>query len=234
MIVWVWEPGTIVWASVTLTVCVVGPEHARRGDRPRELGGVGNVVLCPRGGVGPGAALQGAVVRHRRSRVCRRLDRARRRGDPRLGDRKRGGRARVPPECLLVGRDEAECPGLLAQNAYSVQWCTVPYPGSTTRYRLFREDDVNVACSGSVSTFQVDYLSQPSVWTTPGCTGGAVPTVTVALSVDVSPGTTAAGSYDLDDQIALRNATPARRCPTQRSWRRVGFGPRSCRTPPWT
>jgi prepilin-type N-terminal cleavage/methylation domain-containing protein len=102
----------------------------------------------------------------------------------------------------------AECPGLLAQNAYSVQWCTVPYPGSTTRYRLFREDDVNVACSGSVSTFQVDYLSQPSVWTTPGCTGGAVPTVTVALSVDVSPGTTAAGSYDLDDQIALRNATP--------------------------
>ena len=25
MIVWVWEPGTTVWASVILTVCVVGP-----------------------------------------------------------------------------------------------------------------------------------------------------------------------------------------------------------------
>ena len=75
----------------------------------------------------------------------------------------------------------AECPGLLAQNASSVQWCTVPYPGSTTRYRLFREDDPSVECSGSLSTFQVDYLSQSSVWATPGCTGGAVPTVSVAL-----------------------------------------------------
>ena len=101
----------------------------------------------------------------------------------------------------------AECLGLLAQNASSVQWCTVPYPASRTRYRLFREDDPSVECSGSLSTFQVDYLRQSSVWATPGCTGGAVPTVSVALSIAVSPGTTAAASYDLDDQIALRNAT---------------------------
>jgi prepilin-type N-terminal cleavage/methylation domain-containing protein len=99
----------------------------------------------------------------------------------------------------------AECPGLLAQNASSVQWCTVPV--TTNHYQLFREDDPSVECNGSQSTFQVDYLTQGSIWTTPGCTGGAYPTVGVAFSIDVSAGTTAQGTYNLDDQIALRNAS---------------------------
>jgi type II secretory pathway pseudopilin PulG len=101
----------------------------------------------------------------------------------------------------------AECPGLLAQNASSVQWCTVPV--STNHYQLFREDDPSVECSGSQSTFQVDYLTQGSVWTVPGCVEtGAYPTVNVSLSIDVSPGTSSEGKYNLGDQIALRNASP--------------------------
>ena len=102
----------------------------------------------------------------------------------------------------------AECPGLLAENASSVQWCTVPPSVSTNRYKLFREDDPSLACNGTVSTFQVDYLSggidldDPKLhWRRP------YPTVTVALPIDVSTGTTAEGQYDLHDQIALRNAT---------------------------
>ena len=101
-----------------------------------------------------------------------------------------------------------DCPGLLALNSSSVQWCTVPDAGYTNRYRLYREDDPATACDGTQSTFQVDYLTQGSIWTTPSCTGGQYPTVSVALPIDVYPGTTNEGRYNLDDQIALRNASP--------------------------
>ncbi len=102
----------------------------------------------------------------------------------------------------------ADCPGLLALNASSVQWCTVPVAGSTNRYRLYREDDPSTTCDGSQSVFQVDYLTQSSVWTTPSCTGGLYPTVAVALTMDIGSSTTMEGSYNLSDKIALRNATP--------------------------
>ena len=104
----------------------------------------------------------------------------------------------------------AECPGLLAQNSSSVQWCTVPVTGFSNRYQLFREDDPDTSCNGSQSTFEVDYLSQPSIWSTPACTGGQYPTVSVNFALDVATLSTTEGSYNLDDQIALRNATP---CP---------------------
>jgi prepilin-type N-terminal cleavage/methylation domain-containing protein len=102
----------------------------------------------------------------------------------------------------------AECPGIVETNSSSVQWCTVPVAGSTDRYRLYREEDPDTNCDGSQSSFQVDYLTQDALWTTPSCTGGEYPTVGVDLSVDVKPGTTNEGSYNLDDAIALRNATP--------------------------
>jgi type II secretory pathway pseudopilin PulG len=101
----------------------------------------------------------------------------------------------------------ADCPGLLATNASSVQWCTVPVTGSTNRFRLYREADPSTSCDGTESTFQVDYLTDAEIWSTPACTGGQYPTVQVSFPISVSPSTTDAGQYNLADQIALRNAT---------------------------
>jgi prepilin-type N-terminal cleavage/methylation domain-containing protein len=117
-----------------------------------------------------------------------------------------GGTTIVLNETNVSGT--AECPGLLALNSSSVQWCTVPVAGFANRYQLFREDDPDTSCNGSQSTFEVDYVTQASVWSTPACTGGEYPTVSVSLGIDVATGTTMEGSYNLDDQIALRNATP--------------------------
>jgi type II secretory pathway pseudopilin PulG len=102
----------------------------------------------------------------------------------------------------------AECPGIVQTNSSSVQWCTVPVAGYTNRYRLYREDDPNTLCDGTQAAFEVDYLTQDALWTTPSCTGGEYPTVGVTFSVDVYPGTTDEGRYNLADAIALRNASP--------------------------
>ncbi len=101
----------------------------------------------------------------------------------------------------------ADCPGIVATNSSSVQWCTIPVGGSTDRYRLFREDDPNASCDGSSSSFQVDYITEAAIWTIPSCASGDFPTVGVDFSVAVNSGTTNAGAYKLDDAIALRNAS---------------------------
>jgi prepilin-type N-terminal cleavage/methylation domain-containing protein len=102
----------------------------------------------------------------------------------------------------------AECPGLIQQNSSSVQWCTIPVAGATNRYQLYRENDPNKNCDGVDSTFQVDYITESALWSIPSCTTGDFPTVAVTLPVDVNVGSLDSSSYDLQDQIALRNASP--------------------------
>ena len=102
----------------------------------------------------------------------------------------------------------AECPGLLSLNASAVQWCTIPVAGGTGRYRLYREDDPDKNCDGVDSTFQVDYITQANLWSLPTCTGGQYPTLNVVLPVAIASGSKLVGNYDLQDQIALRNADP--------------------------
>ena len=79
--------------------------------------------------------------------------------------------------------------------------------GYTNHYRLYREDDP-IDYLRRVPVDLPGRLPDPgSIWTTPSCTGGQYPTVSVALPIDVYPGTTNEGRYNLDDQIALRNAS---------------------------
>ena len=58
------------------------------------------------------------------------------------------------------------CPTVIPQSSGStgVQWCTIPYPGSTTRFRLYRFLGLNPTdCDGGTgSTFQIDYIAPPS------------------------------------------------------------------------
>jgi prepilin-type N-terminal cleavage/methylation domain-containing protein len=114
-----------------------------------------------------------------------------------------GGQTLVLTETNVTGT--AECPGLIQTNASAVQWCTIPVAGATTRYQLYRENDPNLTCSGSASTFMVDYLTQSDLWSSPTCTTGQYPTVGVTMPVNVDPLNHAPSTYRLNDQIALRN-----------------------------
>jgi hypothetical protein len=86
-----------------------------------------------------------------------------------------------------------------------VQWCTIPVAGSTTRYRLYRENDPVTTCDGHASTFMVDYVTVASVWGSPTCVTGQYPTVEVTIPVNVDPVGHGLSTYTLDDHIALRN-----------------------------
>ena len=125
---------------------------------------------------------------------------------------------------------EGWCPGVIPAGDVSsgVQWCTVPYAASTTRFVLYRYLglDPNDCGSGSSSTFQVDFIAQPpagwptsSLVTTPPtdwignlwpdpttCPSGGLPTVAADVNVALDPVSHPTERYELKDQIALRNA----------------------------
>jgi len=67
-----------------------------------------------------------------------------------------------------------------------------------------RENDPELECSGSASTFMVDYLTRADIWASPTCVSGQFATVEVTMPVDLDPSKNP-GSYRLGDQIALRN-----------------------------
>jgi prepilin-type N-terminal cleavage/methylation domain-containing protein len=113
-----------------------------------------------------------------------------------------GGQTLVLTETNSTGT--AECPGLVQTNASAVQWCTIPVAGATDRYQLYRENDPDATCDGSISTFMVDYLTRADIWSSPTCITGQFPTVELTLPVDVDP-SKRPGAYLLSDQIALRN-----------------------------
>ena len=113
-----------------------------------------------------------------------------------------GGQTLVLTETNSTGT--AECPGLVQTNASAVQWCTIPVAGATDRYQLYRENDPDATCDGSISTFMVDYLTRSDIWGSPTCITGQYATVDLTMPVDVDP-SKKPGAYQLSDQIALRN-----------------------------
>jgi prepilin-type N-terminal cleavage/methylation domain-containing protein len=105
-----------------------------------------------------------------------------------------------------------------------VQWCTIPYAGSTTRFQLFRETSGN--CDGVGETLLVDFISQPpagwptntattptptdyagNIWPTSACTTGTLPTTSLDININTDPNHPE-GAYELKDAIAMRNALP--------------------------
>jgi len=120
--------------------------------------------------------------------------------DPYVNDS--GGETIVMTETNTTG--QAECPGLIQTNASAVQWCTIPVGGATDRYQLYRENNPDNTCDGNDSTFMVDYLTRADLWASPTCVSGQYPTVAVTMPVDLDP-SKLPGSYQLGDEIALRN-----------------------------
>jgi prepilin-type N-terminal cleavage/methylation domain-containing protein len=119
------------------------------------------------------------------------------------------------------------CPAVTTTSS-GVQWCTLPYTGSTTHWQLFRFLGTQLDdCGGDgVSTLLVDYVAQPTsgwpansgtsptptdwdgnLWpSAPICAVGNLPSVSLSMTINVDPDTHAEAHYDLSDTIALRNA----------------------------
>lgn len=88
-----------------------------------------------------------------------------------------------------------------------VQWCTAKI--NANRYGLYRTFDTpaGTSCDAANADFQVDYLIKSQVWTTPPCAAGQIRTVGVDLPVNRDFPKRQSRTYDLKDQIALRNAS---------------------------
>ena len=133
---------------------------------------------------------------------------------------------------------EGYCPGVIpsGDTSVGVQWCTVQYSASTTRWVLYRylgTDTTDCGSGGISSTFQVDFMAAPpvgwpvtsqytvgspptswngNVWPTgTNCADGSalsgeLPTTAVDLNVAIDPVKFPKENYELKDRIALRNA----------------------------
>ena len=119
------------------------------------------------------------------------------------------------------------CPAVTTSSS-GVQWCTIPYTGSTTHWQLFRYLGTQLSdCGGGgVSTLLVDYVTPPAsgwpsnsgtsptpsdwdgnLWpTAASCPAGSLPVVALSMTINVDPDTHAERAYNLSDSIALRNA----------------------------
>jgi prepilin-type N-terminal cleavage/methylation domain-containing protein len=100
------------------------------------------------------------------------------------------------------------CPGVTS-TASAVQWCTFPVGGGTIRYQLYRS---TTYCDKADATFQVDYVTQANIWPATTCTVGRYPTVGFDMPVNRNPLTHSGRTYELKDEIAMRNATPPTTC----------------------
>jgi len=133
---------------------------------------------------------------------------------------------------LTLPENPGQCPGVVAASSgvSGIEWCTIPYPESTTRFRLYRLNATSLeSCSASAAaTFMSDYISPPSagwptnaatmpiptewagnIWPTADtCTAGSLPTIAVDLNVSYDPVDHPGEAYELTDRIAALNSDP--------------------------
>jgi prepilin-type N-terminal cleavage/methylation domain-containing protein len=92
-----------------------------------------------------------------------------------------------------------------------IQWCTASINGSTTRYGLYRTFDTpaGTSCDAANADFQVDYVIRSKVWTGVNCAAaGQIKTVGLDLPVNRDYPKRPSRTYELRDNIALRNGSP--------------------------
>jgi prepilin-type N-terminal cleavage/methylation domain-containing protein len=90
----------------------------------------------------------------------------------------------------------------LASGSSWIEWCTIKI--TPTRWQLYRDNAKE--CSGDASTFMVDYIVKPDIWTVPTPTACWQLSVGVSLITNQNPGN-ARYQYALGDNIGMRNDT---------------------------
>ena len=81
----------------------------------------------------------------------------------------------------------------------------MPINGATNRYALYRT--IVSSCDAADAVFQVDYVTQPDVWDVVCPNNENLETVSIDLAVNRDINTRPDRTYELTDQIALRNDT---------------------------
>jgi prepilin-type N-terminal cleavage/methylation domain-containing protein len=92
-------------------------------------------------------------------------------GTPGVAQNAYGGFTLTLQENNDISGGSGWCPSVLpaGSGVSGVQWCTIPYTGSTTRFVLYRYlGTTSLECDGgSGSSFEVDYLAAtPGIWPT--------------------------------------------------------------------
>ena len=84
-------------------------------------------------------------------------------------------------------------------------WCTAAVAGSTSRFRLYVQS--GATCSSAAGTQYADYLTKGEVFAYAAQSTASLAKLTVDLPVNVKPVTKSFESYELKDDIVLRNST---------------------------
>lgn len=82
-------------------------------------------------------------------------------------------------------------------------WCAVPYPGSTTRFRLWRS--AANPCGDAADRLYADFLTAATIFEYVVQSSQSLGKVRINLPVDLNPAKP--GSYTLSDELVLRNST---------------------------
>jgi prepilin-type N-terminal cleavage/methylation domain-containing protein len=107
-----------------------------------------------------------------------------------------------PGQCLAVTTGA----GVAQSGSDGVQWCTEAVAGSPNRYKMYRT--IVSTCDAADAVFQVDYVTKGDVWNVVcGDNNSFLETVTIDLPVNRDIATRPDRTYELTDQIALRNDT---------------------------
>jgi type II secretory pathway pseudopilin PulG len=83
----------------------------------------------------------------------------------------------------------------------SISWCAV---GSSSKYGLYRKSGTTCDATGALVA---DYLTSSAIFTYTAQSTSALAKLHVDLPVNINPSTRPADSYDLQDDIVLRNST---------------------------
>lgn len=92
--------------------------------------------------------------------------------------------------------------------AVQYTWCTAAVNGATNRFRLFRIVGAwPGSCTGGVR--YADYVVRGTLFSYASTTSGSLPKLTVDLPINLKPTTRSFETYELKDDIVLRNGVRA-------------------------
>jgi prepilin-type N-terminal cleavage/methylation domain-containing protein len=110
---------------------------------------------------------------------------------------------------LNLAVDPNICIAVTTSASNTVQWCTVQKDTAGQRFGVYRTISGN--CNASDAVFQVDYVTKGQIWTMV-CPASGLQAVGIDMPVNRDPVKRPDRTYELQDTIALRNASTLGNC----------------------